>query len=189
MGKPITLLESLCAHALSLDAHTLVVEYKDGQEWVFIQKSDGVAVSVANWASSSSDAKELRENLHATAAKPARWLINGAVYIPKVRVFDSFGEDAFEVTIAPVPKLDPSVAPKFTAKQGQYLAFIHKYIKHYGVPPAETDIMRHFFVSGPSAHAMMQTLQKNGLIERTPGKGRSIRLLVKPEHIPKLGDI
>ena len=187
MGKPVTLLESLCAHALNLDSQTLVVEHNDSREWVFIQKSDGAAVRVANWASSSSDAKELLANLRATAAKPARTLISGAVYIPKVRIFDSNGHDAFEVKIDPAPKLDSSVAPKFTAKQGQYLAFIHKYITRHGEAPSEGDVQRHFFVSAPSANAMMQTLQKSGLIARTPGKARSIRLLVKPEHLPKLG--
>jgi hypothetical protein len=33
---------------------------------------------------------------------------------------------------------------------------------------------------------MMQTLQRNGLIERTPGQARSIRLLVNPELLPRL---
>ena len=45
---------------------------------------------------------------------------------------------------------------------------------------------RFFLVSAPSVNAMMQTLQRNGLIERTPRQARSIRLLVKPEHLPKL---
>jgi DNA-binding MarR family transcriptional regulator len=33
---------------------------------------------------------------------------------------------------------------------------------------------------------MIKTLERNGLIERTPGQARSIRLLVKPEHLPLL---
>jgi len=33
---------------------------------------------------------------------------------------------------------------------------------------------------------MIKTLERNGLIERTPGKARSIRLMVNPEHLPKL---
>jgi DNA-binding MarR family transcriptional regulator len=33
---------------------------------------------------------------------------------------------------------------------------------------------------------MIKTLERNGLIEKTPGQARSIRLLVKPEHLPAL---
>jgi len=33
---------------------------------------------------------------------------------------------------------------------------------------------------------MIKTLELNGLIERTPGQARSIRLLVLPEHLPAL---
>lgn len=33
------------------------------------------------------------------------------------------------------PKLDPSIAPSFTAKQGQYLAFDYNYTKIHGQPP------------------------------------------------------
>jgi len=56
-------------------------------------------------------------------------VIAGHVHILKVRVFDSFGENAFEVSIEAAPKLDPSLAPSFTAKQGQYLAFIYNYAR------------------------------------------------------------
>jgi hypothetical protein len=38
MGKPATLLEGLCGHALSLGADSIQVEYKDGREWIFAQK-------------------------------------------------------------------------------------------------------------------------------------------------------
>jgi SOS-response transcriptional repressor LexA len=35
-------------------------------------------------------------------------------------------------------------------------------------------------------HDMIKLLERNGLIERTPGVGRSIRVLVRPEHLPLL---
>ena len=35
MGKPITLLERLCGHALSLGAESIEVQHKDGREWVW----------------------------------------------------------------------------------------------------------------------------------------------------------
>jgi hypothetical protein len=34
---------------------------------------------------------------------------------------------------------------------------------------------------------MVKTLERNSLIEKTPGQARAIRLLVKPEHLPELG--
>jgi hypothetical protein len=146
MGKPATLLEGLCGHARSLSAQSIGVEYKDRREWVFAYRG-GAGVGIASYASSSADAKELRDDLYAAAKKPRRTVIDGQVYILKVRVFENFGEDAFEVTIDPAPKLDPSNAPSFTAKQGQYLAFIDSYTKIHRQAPAESDLQRYFRVS------------------------------------------
>ena len=97
-----------------------------------------------------------------------------------------FGEDAFEVSIDPAPKLDPLIAPSFTAKQGQYLAFIYNYTKIHGQAPAESDLERYFRVSPPAVHDMIKTLERNGLIERSPGQARSIRLRVQAENLPRL---
>ena len=74
----------------------------------------------------------------------------------------------------------------YTAKQGQYLAFIFYYTKIHGVPPAESDMERYFRVTPPSVHQMVLTLEANGFIERIPGKGRSIRLLVERRDLPEL---
>ena len=41
----------------------------------------------------------------------------------------------------------PLSAPNFTAKQGQYLAFIYAYTQVMGRPPAEADLQRHFRVT------------------------------------------
>jgi len=90
------------------------------------------------------------------------------------------------VKIEPAPKLDPAAAPRFTKTQGQYLAFIYSYTKIHGQAPAESDLQRYFRVSAPSVHEMIKTLERNALIERTPGRARSIRLLVRPEHLPQL---
>ena len=67
----------------------------------------------------------------------------------------------------PAPKLDPSKAPSFTVKQGQYLAFIYHYTKIHRQAPAESDLERYFQVSPPSIHEMIKTLERNGLIERS----------------------
>src|SRR3712207_4551914 len=76
--------------------------------------------------------------------------------------------------------------PRFTAKQGQYLAFIHAYTSVLGRPPAEADLRRHFGVSPPSVHRMVLTLERAGLIRRRPGVARSIEVLVAPELLPVL---
>ena len=74
----------------------------------------------------------------------------------------------------------------FTERQGQYLAFIYTYAKIHHQAPAEADIQRYFQVSPPTVHQMVLTLEKLGLISRTPGKARSIRLLLEPEQLPIL---
>ncbi len=72
---------------------------------------------------------------------------------------------------------------RFTKLQGQYLAFIQAYTKIHGVAPAEADMQRYFRVTPPSVHQMILTLEKNGLISRIPGKGRSIALLMRREDV------
>jgi DNA-binding MarR family transcriptional regulator len=47
-------------------------------------------------------------------------------------------------------------------------------------------MQRYFQTTPPSVHDMIKTLELNGYIERTPMQARSIRLLVRPEHLPKL---
>jgi len=85
--------------------------------------------------------------------------------------------------------LDESIAAaglRFTQTQGQYLAFIYAYSRIFKRPPAEADMRRHFDVTAPSVHQMVMTLEKAGLISRTPGAARSIQLLVSPEALPIL---
>jgi len=76
--------------------------------------------------------------------------------------------------------------PSFTAKQGQYLAFIYAYTRINRTPPAEADMQRYFQVTPPTVHQMILTLEKAGLIRRQPGKPRSIQILVPPENLPVL---
>lgn len=76
--------------------------------------------------------------------------------------------------------------PAFTAKQGQYLAFIYWYTKLNRQPPAERDMQRYFEVTPPSVHQMVLTLEKKGFIGRQPGKARSIQLLVARQDLPEL---
>ncbi|MBI4536627.1 MAG: hypothetical protein HY712_01565 [candidate division NC10 bacterium] len=74
----------------------------------------------------------------------------------------------------------------YTPKQGQYLAFIHHYTQVNGQPPAEADIQRFFRVSPPTVHQMILNLEAKGLLARTPGMPRSLRVLVQSGKLPEL---
>ena len=86
--------------------------------------------------------------------------------------------------------MNQTAAPRkpagFTDRQGQYLAFIHAYTKINGRPPAEADMQAYFRVTPPTVHQMVLNLHQAQLIERIPGKARSIRVLVDPEQLPQL---
>jgi repressor LexA len=78
---------------------------------------------------------------------------------------------------------------RFTAKQGQYLAFIHAYTLLHREPPAEADFQRFFQVTPPAVHDMIVALERRGLISRVPRQPRTIRLLLSPDELPALQPI
>ena len=81
---------------------------------------------------------------------------------------------------------EPGHAPRFTPKQGQYLAFIHAYTLVLGRPPAEADLPAPLSSHTPSVHQMLATLEHAGFIRRQPGVARSIQLLIDPSALPPL---
>lgn len=74
----------------------------------------------------------------------------------------------------------------FTARQGQYLAYLDLYRKLHRCGPSENEIARYFRVSPPSAHQMIVKLEEEGLITREPGVARSVRVTVPKGEIPDL---
>jgi len=72
----------------------------------------------------------------------------------------------------------------FTARQGEYLAFIHRYTVRNGCAPSFEEIARHFGTSAPSVNGMVKTLESRGLLDRVPGAARSLRVLVPPSELP-----
>ena len=86
---------------------------------------------------------------------------------------------------APTLKLERSMA-SYTEKQGQYLAFIYYYAKIHGRSPSEAEMQAYFAVTPPTVHQMVLSLERNRLIERTPGQARSIRLLLPRHELPDL---
>lgn len=85
-----------------------------------------------------------------------------------------------------IPSEHNSHPADFTELQGQYLAFIHSYIKLHRQAPAEQDMERYFGVTPPTVHRMVMELEKRGLIARQPRTARSITLLVPPDLLPPL---
>jgi hypothetical protein len=49
-------------------------------------------------------------------------------------------------------------------------------------------MQRFFGVTPPAVHSMVLALAQNGLVERVPGKARSLRVLAATEDLPKLVD-
>ncbi len=73
----------------------------------------------------------------------------------------------------------------FTPRLGRYLSFIEAYTAVHRYAPAEWEIAAALCVSPPSVHQMVLRFERLGLISRQPGVGRSLRLLVDPEEIPR----
>jgi hypothetical protein len=93
---------------------------------------------------------------------------------------------------APPAGLDKSSRDRrkvtFTARQGQFLAFIHLYRKLHRRGPAEADLRAFFRVTAPAVHGMVVKLEELGLIAREPGVARSMRVAVPAELLPELED-
>jgi hypothetical protein len=122
----VKLLEDICRYALSIGAEAIEVRRTEGHDRVLARKGDG-SFRIANFAPSSADGRELRQNLYAAAKRPIRAMLNGQLSIVEVRIYDDQGEDGFEVTITPAPRPNPAIMPSYTVKQGQYLAYIYHY--------------------------------------------------------------
>lgn len=79
--------------------------------------------------------------------------------------------------------------PRFTEKQGQYLAFIYAYTLINRQPPSEADFQQFFEVTPPSVHQMIVELERRALITRVPRQPRTIKLTLPAEDLPLLQPI
>lgn len=77
------------------------------------------------------------------------------------------------------------MAPAFTARQGEYLTFIHRYTQKRGIAPSFEEIGAHFGTTPPSVNNMIKTLCDRGLLSRLPGVARSLRVLVPASLLPE----
>jgi len=77
------------------------------------------------------------------------------------------------------------MAPTFTARQGEYLTFIHRFTQKFGVAPSFEEIGDHFGTTPPSVNNMIKTLCTRGLLSRLPGVARSLRVLIPVSLLPE----
>jgi len=92
------ILERLATEAVRLGFDTLEVEYRDGFEEVCGLK-DGIGSGIARFRSSSPEGAALRRELYGNLKKPQRVALDDAEFSLRCRVWDSFGEAAFRVTL------------------------------------------------------------------------------------------
>jgi repressor LexA len=67
----------------------------------------------------------------------------------------------------------------FTARQGQYLSFIHGFIVKHGVAPSFEEIGVHFGTTPPSVNNMIKTLDERGFLSRVT-RGRPVLARPRP---------
>ena len=91
-------LAEVVARVLTVGATNFEMEYKEGEEHV-VAFSGAVGVEVSALPSASEDGQVLRRQLYAASKKRRKILHAGAEYGLRVKIFDSFGENAFRVTI------------------------------------------------------------------------------------------
>src|SRR5664280_1775150 len=110
----------------------------------------------------------------APSSSRSAWLTRYRTFILKALLgARAFGESTMNQLL---DQTMPAPPARFTAKQGQYLAFIWAYAQINRRAPAEADFQRYFRVTAPSVHQMLNTLNHLGFIDKQPGVARSIQV-------------
>jgi len=101
-SKTSDVLLELVARAIKAGADDMEIEYKNGREEVFAVSSE-IGVGIASLDAKSEQTRLLREELYAIATKKRVVRISGCAYAMRVQIYDSFGEDAFRITMKRMP--------------------------------------------------------------------------------------
>ena len=96
--NPTVLIKSIVSKVLAVGATEFEVEYKDRHEQVFAFNGP-IGMGIAAYRSDSKEAEELRSELYSLRRKRQKVTVDDIDYRLRVEVFDSFGENAFRVTI------------------------------------------------------------------------------------------
>ncbi len=99
--KAERIVDDVVTEAARLGADGVEVEYKDGYEQVFATKGS-FGYGIARFRSSTPEALALRKQLYRLAKRRRRIAVDAFEYELRCHVFDSFGEDAFQVELRPV---------------------------------------------------------------------------------------
>ncbi|MDM8536936.1 MarR family transcriptional regulator [Desulfobacterales bacterium HSG17] len=98
----------------------------------------------------------------------------------------NYSQSSISFPAKPTKKKTKKSQEKYTATQGQYLAFIYYYTKIHRMSPAELDFQKYFRRTPPTVHNMIVKLEEKGFIQRKPKTPRSIKLLLSRDEIPDL---
>ena len=88
-----SIVQGLVTEAIRGGADMIEVEYDEGYEEVYIRK-DNIGLGTRF---KGSEGDLLRKELYGLAKKKRRMLVDNMEYELRARIYDSFGEDAFQV--------------------------------------------------------------------------------------------
>jgi hypothetical protein len=88
-----SIVQELAVEAIRCGADMIEVEYDEGYEEVYIRK-DNIGLGTRF---KGSEGDLLRKELYGLAKKKQRMLVDNVEYELRARIYDSFGEDAFQV--------------------------------------------------------------------------------------------
>ena len=91
-----SVLHALVAQAARAGADALEVEYKDGCEEVVAMRGP-IGFGIASFRSGGAEATALRRELHGMAKRRTTITVDQIHYDVRMRIYDSFGEEAFRV--------------------------------------------------------------------------------------------
>lgn len=93
-----SVVQRLVVEGLRCGADMIEVEYDEGYEEVYIRK-DNFALGIERFNASSPEAASLRKELYGLVKKKRRIVVDNEEYELRARIYDSFGEDAFQVRL------------------------------------------------------------------------------------------
>ena len=88
-----SIVQELAVEAIRCGADMIEVEYDEGYEEVYIRK-DNIGLGTRF---KGSEGDLLRKELYGFAKKKRRIVVDNVEYELRARIYDSFGEDAFQV--------------------------------------------------------------------------------------------
>lgn len=106
MAEPESFLERIVTMAARFSADGIEIEYRDGHEEIFAMRGDA-GLGLARLPGSGREAKALCEELRRTTRHKRRLTVDGCEYELRVQAFESFGEQAYHVTLSRIEGRPP----------------------------------------------------------------------------------